>query len=110
MRRTHTRLIAALPAAALLWAGLTGCSFSASTNDLDITKAEEEIAKGIKEQTGVTATVNCPEPVQIKSGATFTCEALATTGEGGTVTVTQTDDQGNIKWNLEPVGSPSPTP
>ena len=68
MASTRTRLIVAIPAAALLWAGVAGCSFSVGTSsDLDIAKAQDEIAKGIQEQTGVSVTVSCPSPVKIGS-------------------------------------------
>jgi hypothetical protein len=110
MARTRTRLFVTMSAAAALCAGATGCSFSASTSsNLDIPKAEQEIAKGIQEQTGETATVECPEPVEMKQGGTFICTATFTSGLTGTISVEQTDDQGNVNWQLEPVVSPTPS-
>lgn len=103
------RWVAVVPATMVL--GLAGCSFSASVGSLDVQKAQEEIAKGIEQQTGATGvTVKCPESVPLEQGNTFTCAVTASTGETATVSVTQTDNQGNINWELEAGASESQSP
>lgn len=90
--------LAVLTALALAGAGVAGCG----TQMLNTDKAETEIAKGIEQQTNVQATVDCPDDVEIKQDDTFTCTAkLGDGGRTGTVTVTQTDDEGNISWQLK---------
>lgn len=110
MASPRNRLLVTIPAAALLWIGVAGCSFSASTStDLDIQKAQDEIAKSIQEQTGESATVQCPSPVKQEQGNSFDCTATFADGQTGTITVSQTDNDGNITWKLEPDVSPSPS-
>lgn len=90
--------LAVLAAVALAGAGVAGCG----TEMLNTDKAETEISKGIEEQTQVKATVDCPDDVEIKKDDTFTCTAKPEDGSASaTVTVTQTDDEGNISWQLK---------
>ena len=81
---------------------LASCSFSASAGKtLNTGKAETEIAKGIKQQTGIAVTMKCPRDVKIKAGKTITCKA--TRADGGApldVTVTMTDAKGNVTWKV----------
>ena len=81
---------------------LVSCSFSASAGKtLNTGKAETEIAKGIKAQTGVTVTMKCPSDVKIKTGKTITCKA--TRADGGAplnVAVTMQDAKGNVTWKV----------
>ena len=81
---------------------LPACSGSVSFgNTLDTDKAEEEIAKGIEEQTEATIdSVECPDDVDIEAGHTFDCTVNVSDGSTETVTVTQDDDEGNITWEL----------
>lgn len=99
-----TRQLGAVVASSVLLAvGLAGCTVSAGS--LDTEKAETEIAKGIEEQTDATGVaVTCPADVPIEQGNTFTCEATTAEGEKATITVTQTDDQGNINWEITGTG------
>ena len=77
-------------------------AFVGCGDSLDIDKAEEEIGTGIEEQTGATGvTVTCPDDVELEAGGTFDCSATDSQGEEGTVSVEQTDDEGNIRWQLE---------
>ena len=80
---------------------LSGCSVSIGGSTLDTQKAEDEIATGIQDQTGIAVTVSCPEDVEIMAGAQFTCTATDSDGNQGPVTVTQEDDEGNVQWDLE---------
>ncbi len=86
--------ISAVVAAAFLL--LVGCS-----QTLDIAKAEEEIQAGIEEQTGASVTsVDCPDDVPLEEGNSFTCDVQGDDGSTGTVDVTQTDDEGTVRWEL----------
>lgn len=100
----HARFALVLLAAVAAIA-LPGCeaSFSIGGKTLNTDKAEAEIAKGIKQQTGVDATVVCPDDVKIKKDDTFNCTATPKGGgKSAIVGVTQTDDEGNIHWELNP--------
>jgi Mrp family chromosome partitioning ATPase len=102
MNKNRTCWIATTSAALALGLALTGCSVS--VGGLDMAKAQTEIAKGIEEQTGATGvTVTCPESAPLEQGNTFTCTATTADGQTATVTVTQTDDQGNINWEVTDV-------
>ncbi|MGH2661409.1 MAG: DUF4333 domain-containing protein [Actinomycetota bacterium] len=75
---------------------LAGC-----TQVLDEEQLESEISSGIEEQTGATGvSVECPEDVPLEQGNTFTCTATSDQGDVGQVQVTQTDDEGNVRWEL----------
>lgn len=107
MAANRTRWMATASAAMIL--GLAGCSFS--VGGLDMAKAQTEIAKGIEEQTGATGVaVTCPESVPIEQGSTFNCTATTGDGQSATVTVTQTDDQGNINWEITDVQGETTSP
>ncbi|MCH9814843.1 MAG: DUF4333 domain-containing protein [Actinomycetia bacterium] len=84
---------------------LSACSVSVGSTNLDVDKAESEIASGIQEQTGLTVTVSCPDDVPIQAGGTFGCDVTDSSGGNGTVIVTQRDDEGNITWELERGGT-----
>jgi hypothetical protein len=80
---------------------LASCSFSASAGKtLNTDKAATEIAKGIRQQTGVTVKVKCPSGVKIKKGKTFNCTATRTDGPPLNVAVTMTDGKGNVTWKV----------
>ena len=80
---------------------MASCSFSASAGKtLNTGKAETEIAKGIKQQTGVTVTMKCPSDVKIKAGKTITCRATRADGPPLNVAVTMQDGKGNIVWKV----------
>ena len=93
----------ALPASILALGLASGCSAEVSTgsNDLDISKLESTIASGMQEQLGLDGkpTVTCPESVPIQQGNVFTCTAELN-GDRVDVKVTQTDDQGNVNWEV----------
>jgi hypothetical protein len=80
---------------------LGACSASVSTGGLDIDKAEKGIAKGIKQQTGYTVTVKCPDDVDEKKGGTFICDSATADGQKRKVKVTQKDDDGHVVWKLQ---------
>lgn len=105
-RRTVARIAALACAPAILL--VPGCSFSTGGDTLDSDKLEREIAKGIKEQLSIDATVTCPDDVKLTAGDVFECEA-SSSGSTATVTVTQRDDKGNVDWKLNAGTSTTPT-
>jgi hypothetical protein len=66
---------------------------------LDLSLAEASIVKGLKEQSGVDATVSCGggKLRAAKAGGTFDCTAKSDKGDIG-ITVTMNDATGNISW------------
>ena len=80
---------------------LAGCDVTV-TNYLNVDRAEEVIAEGITAQTGiVVASVECPEEVILEEGNEFECTMTDDEGNQRTVSVTQTDGEGNINWRLD---------
>jgi Domain of unknown function (DUF4333) len=93
---TRPALLPLLGLAAALAAG--GCG----TKTVNTDKAAEEIEKGLTEQLNVkNVEVTCPDDVEAKKGDTFECTAKAQ-GESAKISVTQQDDDGNVRWKLEP--------
>ena len=93
MRRIAVTLVAAL--------GLTACGGGAT---LDTTELEEQIARELQAQGGVTAeSVECPPEVEIEGTTTFEC--LATAEDGSTATITATaDEEGSVEWEVTSTG------
>ena len=92
-----SRRALALATASLSALLLSACSVSTTLNSDDIQNA---ISKGLTDQLGGTYTVTCPSTIEEKAGATFDCDIVTGTGATGVVTATQTDDQGNITWEI----------
>jgi hypothetical protein len=68
---------------------------------LDVDKVESEVAPEIERQTGTRdVAVDCPDDVEIEEGATFECGVSAAGGVEAKVEVTQSDDEGNVVWEL----------
>jgi len=61
-------------------------------------QAQTDIAKGIKAQSGVTVTVNCPQDPPLNPGSKFECIATAGNGSTTLVTVTIQDRNGDVIW------------
>jgi hypothetical protein len=84
-----------------MWVLVGGCSFEASCGGkkLDVDKGEKLIAGKLKEQTGVDATVTCPRNVKLAKDVVTDCDVKL--GDiPGKARITQTDDQGNVSWEL----------
>lgn len=81
----------------LVWAmGLTGC-----TRELDMEKLAGVIRSGLSSKTGLPVKqVQCPPSRTQRAGDSFECTAITTSGARLTVTVTQKDDLGNVRWDL----------
>jgi Domain of unknown function (DUF4333) len=84
-------------------------SAAACTKTLDKRGLEAQLATQLP---GLT--VHCPDGVKAQAGAVFTCAASDPSGSGFQITVTQTDDKGNVTWTVTgasgvPSVSSSPT-
>jgi hypothetical protein len=78
---------------------IAGCGEST----LDTAELESEIVAGIEKQTATRdAKADCPDDVELKKDDVFTCEVTAPGGVKAPVEVTQTDDDGNVRWRLAP--------
>ncbi len=78
---------------------LAACSPTLNTG-----KLEDEIQKGIEEQTDINvSSISCPTNVELEEGDTFDCDVEASDDTTFTVTVTQKDDEGNVIWKQNPV-------
>ncbi|MDD2858528.1 MAG: DUF4333 domain-containing protein [Candidatus Nanopelagicales bacterium] len=87
---------------------LAACS---SVTTLNTEEAQAAISKGLTDQLGGTYTVTCPESIEAKANATFTCDVTDTaSGATAVVTATQTNDQGNIDWEITESSSATPEP
>ncbi len=75
---------------------------------LDVDKVEKAIAGNVSSESNgrfTASSVDCPAQVPIEADATFTCKVTAKDGKTTEYTVTQTDDQGNVRFrgNLAPL-------
>lgn len=61
---------------------------------------EEQILRGLRGELGSGVELDCPEIIVGEKGDTFECETGSADG-GPTVLVTQTDDQGNVRYELQ---------
>jgi hypothetical protein len=97
LRLAHA--ISFLLAGALL---ATGCA----DKQIDTKRAEVEIKRELSSDTGVTLeSVRCPDEVEAKKGDVFRCVAVARDGSRVRIKVTQTDDEGGVRWSIAGAGS-----
>ena len=90
MRTSHL-LVGVATAASI---ALLGCGETV----IDSSKVEKSIGRTVIDQAGVhVKSVSCPKDPKAKKGATFTCTVTATDGTKGDATVTQSDDDGNVR-------------
>ncbi len=85
-------------ACALLAIGLlaTGCS-----RTLDTDQVEFQLKGQVETDLDTSGlTVTCPDDVKVEAGSTFTCEATDGSGATMVITVTQKNDQGDVRWNV----------
>jgi hypothetical protein len=83
---------------ATIAAALAGCGFK---KQIDTDRAEAEIKRDLSAQTGAPLrSVRCPDEVDAKEGARFSCTATASDGSHIPVRVTQTDDNGGVRWRV----------
>jgi Domain of unknown function (DUF4333) len=94
---TRRRLGTGLLASAVLLLG-------ACTPQINTAELEQQIQDELSSQTGVTPTsVDCPQDVPAEEGDTFRCTAVADDSSVATITVTQSDDEGNVRWEVTSV-------
>lgn len=84
----------------LLCAGLMA-SMACSTT-LDMKAIETSVTSGVESQMSLpVASVACPKETKTaKAGDVFQCVVTPKDGGKATVTVTQSDDKGNVKWEV----------
>jgi len=72
------------------------------TKPLDIEGLEGQLDAQVEREINTTITsVSCPdEDIEVMQGGTFTCTAQEESGATFTLVITQTDDQGNVSWDL----------
>jgi hypothetical protein len=101
-RRRTGAIIGAVVAAVLVLGGLVvGAILLFGTKTLNTVEAERQIAQLTEDQAGVAPTdVSCPVDIEAQSGATFACTA-SLEGQPISFTVTQTDDDGNVRIESE---------
>lgn len=77
---------------------------AACSKTLDTAGLETDLKTEIEKQLQVTGVrVDCPADMKVEQGATFKCTATDSTGTKATITVTQTDDKGNVRWEVTDV-------
>jgi uncharacterized protein DUF4333 len=93
------RLRRTLPATLVLGAlALGACT---TTAVLDDSRLQTEIQTGFEEQTGIAVqSLDCPDSQPLQANATFECTLTTDTGDTVGIRVTQTDAQGNVRWEV----------
>lgn len=71
---------------------------AAANTSFNRVKVQTDIARGIRDQLGVRATIDCPQDPPIHPGSTFQCIARAADGSRAMVTVTIQDRSGDYTW------------
>ncbi len=73
----------------------------ACTKTLDSDGLERELKTDLEDELPATITsVDCPSDIEVEAGHTFTCTADDDGGASLTLEVTQSDDKGNVTWEL----------
>lgn len=90
-------LVALLLVVAVL--GVVGLIASLTAPKLNTATVEQQIAQQIADQLSVSATVTCPDRVDLVKGGTFTCQVKTEDGRSATIKVTQVDDNGLVEWD-----------
>ncbi len=67
---------------------------------LDGAKVQQQIVGEFQQEAGVTVSVTCPGDQPIQQGNVFVCTAVAVDGTNLVITVTQTDNAGNVNWQI----------
>ena len=81
--------------------GVGGCKNLDHARKLDTTGAEQAIKRGVERDFGAQlVSVKCPPTVETGKGKTFRCVGKASDGSRLHFKVTQTDDEGDVKWDI----------
>jgi Domain of unknown function (DUF4333) len=79
---------------------------AACSKTLDSTELEGTLKDQLEMQLEVTGlSVECPDDIKAESGNTFECTATGSDGSTMTLSVSQTDDEGNLTWEITDVGT-----
>jgi Domain of unknown function (DUF4333) len=85
-------------AAVVATLALVACS---PDKQVDTDRAEAEIKQSLSTQTGdPVQSVRCPDEVKAKQGERFRCVATVSDGSRVRIVVTQTDDDGGVRWSV----------
>ena len=104
---------ARLAAVAMLVLAAAACTKSLDSDGLEAT-LQEQLTR--KTASTITA-VDCPDEIKVETGGTFECTVTEESGTTFTLILTQTDDQGHVRYDIKsaspgpvPSGSTSPEP
>jgi hypothetical protein len=82
---------------------LSVLTFGCGEETLDTDDLQQTISDGLEEQVGVAPeSVECPDDITMEEGSEFECTGTAPNGDEFTIQVTQTDDEGNIEFEVPP--------
>jgi hypothetical protein len=96
-----TKLAVALVLGVLGATALAGCKDLKEVRTLDTTGTEQVIKRGVARNYGAQlVSVKCPKRVDAGKGKTFRCVGKANDGSRLRFKVTQTDDRGDVKWDI----------
>jgi hypothetical protein len=81
--------------------GALAITTAACSRTLDTDGLEERLIGQVERETASAITsVSCPADVRVETGGTFECTAEEASGASFTLEVTQTDDRGNVEWEI----------
>ena len=72
------------------------------SDTVDAGKVEAGIEQSLSTATAKVSGVSCPDDVEKKEGATFTCDAKLEAGGTAKITVTQTTNAGDYTYSFKP--------
>jgi hypothetical protein len=88
--------------AALATLALALSAGGCGSDTVDAGKVEAGIEQRLSTATAKVSGVSCPDDVEKKEGATFTCDAKLEGGGKAKVTVTQTSNAGDYTYSFKP--------
>ncbi len=88
--------------AALATLALALSAGGCGSDTVDAGKVEAGIEQSLSTATAKVSGVSCPDDVEKKEGATFTCDAKLEGGGKAKVTVTQTSNAGDYTYSFKP--------
>ena len=95
--------------------GLLMGAVSCSTTLLDTGNLQATLRQQLEAQLGArNITVTCPNEIKVQTGGRFKCSVVVPSSGTLTIDVTQTDDKGDVNYQIVgltlPSGSPSSSP
>ena len=95
--------ILAFAAAALAAASMAGCGDDDNDRDtVDANQVEQGIEQDLSTSTTKITSVSCPDDVESKTGAKFTCDAKLSGGGSAKVEVTETAAPNQFSYSFKP--------